>query len=95
MNESTFEPKRNEDNCVSSINTTDQQKVYINVFFLLIKTIRCKMRRLSKREKLQEQVKSFDVFNKVEPDTGITQQTTSGAIGRVSICDVAHYSILT
>eukprot|EP01147_Barroeca_monosierra_P011206 gene11207-3262_t len=51
-------------------------------------TIRCKMRRLSKREKLQEQVKSFDVFNKVEPDTGITQQTTSGAIGRTCMAAV-------
>ncbi|EGD72707.1 hypothetical protein PTSG_04435 [Salpingoeca rosetta] len=38
------------------------------------------MRRLSKRERLQEQVKSLDVFSKVEPDTGITQSSTSGAL---------------
>lgn len=43
------------------------------------------MRRLSKRERLQEQVKALDVFTKVEPDTGITQSTTSGALSK-AVC---------
>lgn len=39
------------------------------------------MRRLSKRERLEEQLRQLDVFPKAEPDIGITQSTSSGAIG--------------
>ena len=39
------------------------------------------MRRLSKRERLEEQVRQFDVFPKVEPDVGITKGSAAGAIG--------------
>lgn len=38
------------------------------------------MRRLTKREKLRETVKSFDAFTKVEPDMNIQQTSTGGAL---------------
>lgn len=40
-----------------------------------------KMRRLTRRERLEEQVKQMDVFHKVEPDMDIQESSLSGAIG--------------
>jgi hypothetical protein len=39
------------------------------------------MRRLTRRERLEEQVKQMDVFHKVEPDMDIQESSLSGAIG--------------
>lgn len=41
------------------------------------------MRRLTRRERLQEQVKQLDVFPKVEPDMDIQETSISGAVGMV------------
>eukprot|EP00045_Choanoeca_perplexa_P010073 m.100690 g.100690 ORF g.100690 m.100690 type:complete len:350 (-) comp15137_c0_seq6:33-1082(-) len=59
------------------------------------------MRRLTRRERLEEQVKQMDVFSKVEPDMDIQESSLSGAvvtmlvaliIGGLALTEIIYYN---